>query len=72
MGKRDLKNPWGDMLPPVVVIGVREGASTMTAQERAAFEEAERKMDEAQRNWVASGSPWTDDQEAFLNRMTGV
>lgn len=71
MGARDLINPWGNEIPPVVVIS-RGNAVDISAKLRASFEEASRKIDESEAKWIADGSPWTDDDEAFLNRMTGL
>ncbi len=70
MGARDLINPWGNEMPPVVVVS-RGNAVEISPILQARFEEASRKMDELEAKWIADGRPWTDDDEAFLNRMTG-
>jgi len=70
MGARDVVNPWGNELPPVIVIGVSD--AEMSADLMADFEESDRELTALQAKWVESGSPWTADDESFLDRMTGL
>ncbi|MBK6999331.1 MAG: hypothetical protein IPH35_04975 [Rhodoferax sp.] len=56
-------------------LAINTGKSTsgkMTDLQRKMYEDADKALQKAEDEWRAAGSPWTDDQEAFLNRMTGV
>jgi hypothetical protein len=58
-------------LPAFVV--VRTGVDvSMPDDVRKRFEQATKDLEEAEAEWEAAGRPWTDDDEAFLDRMTGV
>lgn len=43
--------------------------SATEAEVNAIFAESE-DMERAKLDWKAKGSPWTDDDESFLNRMS--
>jgi len=44
-------------------------ASATQVEINSAFSESE-EMDNVDRNWVEKGKPWTEDDEAFLDRMS--
>lgn len=44
-------------------------ASATKVEINSAFSESE-EMADVERNWVEKGKPWTEDDEAFLNRMS--
>lgn len=44
--------------------------ASLTLDQIAWIEETGQAMDEAERNWIAKGQPWTADDEALLERMT--
>lgn len=72
MGTRAALNP---ALPVVVEKnknGVRvEQLASLTLEQIAWIEKTGQTMDEAEKNWITKGCPWTEDDEAFLERMTG-
>lgn len=48
-----------------------ERLASLTPEQVAWIESTGRMMDEAEKKWIAKGRPWTEDDEAFLERMTG-
>ena len=61
---------------PVVVEKNQNGTrveqlASLTPDQIAWIEKTGQTMDEAEKNWIAKGQPWTKDDEAFLERMTG-
>lgn len=72
MGGRDLieksqsQHPW-----PCRVVG-SSAPRPLTPDERAIFDAAREELEHAEDAFDASGCTLSDDQEAFLNRMTGV
>lgn len=70
MGARDVKLMSDGGMP--LAINTGKSTSKMTEAQRKMFEDAQKKVDAAESAWEAAGRPWTDDQEAFLNRMTGI
>lgn len=71
MGATDLKLALNGGNPLAVNCG-KSTATRFTDAQRKMFEDAQKKADAAEVAWLADGSPWTDDQEEFLNRMTGI
>ena len=72
MGARAILN---QALPVVIKHhrnGVRvEQLATLTLDQIAWIEKTGQAMDEAEKNWIAKGRPWSDDDETLLERMSG-
>lgn len=72
MGARAALNP----VLPVVIENNQNGTrveqlASLTLDQIAWIEKTGQAMDEAEKNWIAKGRPWTEDDEALLERMTG-
>ena len=74
MGRRDLINPWGKELPPVIVVGHSEPRK-LTAAERIHFDSVIAELEELEKPFVVNGElvePADDEGDGFLRRMTGI
>lgn len=51
--------------------GIHRFAPSLSQAERRRILEQNAKIDRAEAAWIAKGRPWTEDDEALLERMTG-
>lgn len=65
--------PLNEVIPDVYVTdrGVHRFAPTLSQEARQRILEQNLEMDRAEREWTTKGCPWTEDDESFLERMTG-
>lgn len=74
MGGRDIENPWGNEIPPWVVVG-REEPKELSAQEMSAFARGENELREMEKQFEVNGvfveTEGSADEESFYRRMTG-
>ncbi len=73
MGGRDLTNPWGNEIPPVLVIDKVEPRQ-LTAAESSHFDTIIAQLEALEEPFVVDGKlvePGDDEGDGFLRRMTG-
>jgi hypothetical protein len=75
MSNQTIYKQGSDFAPTEVKVVIR-GERTLYCAENATeteinaiFAESD-ELDRIEREWEAKGSPWTEDDEAFLNRMS--
>lgn len=73
MGARDVINPWGNEMPPWVVVGQGE-PRLLTAVERNHFDAIIAELEALEEPFVVNGKltePSDSEGDGFLRRMTG-
>ena len=45
-------------------------ASNLPQEKRIQILNRHKELDKLEKEWIAKGGPWTDDDEALLNRMS--